>query len=44
METNPFYRVFFFFFPKMRIAGNFPGGLVAKTPRFQCRGPGFDPW
>jgi len=24
--------------------GNFPGGLVAKIPCFQCRGPGFDPW
>ena len=23
---------------------DFPGGLVAKTPRSQCRGPGFDPW
>ena len=21
-----------------------PGGLVAKTPRSQCRGPGFHPW
>ena len=20
------------------------GGPVAKTPHFQCRGPGFDPW
>ena len=20
------------------------GGLMAKTPCFQCRGPGFDPW
>ena len=24
--------------------GNFPGGPVAKTPCFQCRGSGFDPW
>ena len=24
--------------------GDFPGGPVAKTPRSQCRGPGFDPW
>jgi len=23
--------------------GDCPGGPVAKTPRFQCRGPGFDP-
>ena len=23
---------------------DFPGGPVAKTPRSQCRGPGFDPW
>ena len=28
----------------MTIAGDFPGGPVANTPRFQCRGPGFDPW
>ena len=21
-----------------------PGGLMAKTRCFQCRGPGFDPW
>ena len=25
-------------------AGLFPGGLVAKTPRSQGRGPRFDPW
>ena len=24
--------------------GDFPGGLVVKTPSFQCRGHGFDPW
>ena len=23
---------------------DFPGGPVGKTPRSQCRGPGFDPW
>ena len=23
---------------------DFPGGPVAKTVHFQCRGPGFDPW
>ena len=23
---------------------DFPGGLAAKTPRSQRRGPGFDPW
>ena len=24
--------------------GDFPGGPVVKTPYFQCRGRGFDPW
>ena len=23
--------------------GDFPGGPVVKTPRSQCRGPGFNP-
>ena len=23
---------------------DFPGGPVVKTPRFHCRGHGFDPW
>ena len=23
---------------------DFPGGPMAKTPCFQCRGPGFDPY
>ena len=23
---------------------DFPGGPMAKTPRSQCRGLGFDPW
>ena len=23
---------------------DFPDGLVAKTPCFQCRGPRFNPW
>ena len=23
---------------------DFPAGPVVKTPRFQLRGPGFDPW
>ena len=23
---------------------DFPGGLVVKTPHFQCRGHGFNPW
>ena len=23
---------------------NFPGDPVVKTPRFHCRGHGFDPW
>ena len=27
-----------------RISRDFPGGPVVKTPRFQCRGRGFDPW
>ena len=28
-----------------RVAGrDFPGGPVAKTPRSQSRGPGFDPY
>ena len=25
-------------------SGDFPGGPVVKTPRFYCRGRGFDPW
>ena len=25
-------------------ARDFPGGPVAKTARFQCRGPGFHLW
>ncbi len=29
---------------KIPQAGNFPGGLVAKTPCFKHRRPGFDPW
>ena len=24
--------------------GDFPGGPVAKTPRFQCKGRGLHPW
>ena len=24
--------------------GDFLGGPVVKTPRSQCRGPGFEPW
>ena len=28
----------------MVIMENFPGGLVVKTPCFQCRGHRFDPW
>ena len=24
--------------------GDFPGGPVAKTQHFRCRGPRFDPW
>ena len=30
--------------PQRLQKGDFPGGPVAKTPRSQCRGPGFDPW
>ena len=25
-------------------SGDFPGGPMGKTLRFQCKGPGFDPW
>ena len=28
----------------IRSSKDFPGGPVVKTPRFQCRGRGFDPW
>ena len=31
-------------FPIINILQDFPGCPVAKTPRSQCRGPGFDPW
>ena len=27
----------------IKLSGDFPGGPVAKPPRSQCRGPGFDP-
>ena len=30
-------------FCHLKTCGNFPGGPVVKTPRFQCRGYGFDP-
>ena len=26
------------------VAGDFPGGLIVKTPAFHCRGHRFDPW
>lgn len=29
---------------KISFLGNFPGGLVASTPCFQYKGPGFDFW
>ena len=29
---------------KIKITWDFPGGPVAKSPHFQCRGPGFNPW
>ena len=29
---------------KIKGPGEFPDGPVAKTPWFQFRGPGFDPW
>ena len=29
---------------KSTLARDFPGGPVAKTSSFQCRGPRFDPW
>ena len=28
----------------MLVVRNIPGGPVVKTPRFQCREGGFDPW
>ena len=28
----------------MKSMRDFPGGPVVKTPCFQCRAPGFDPW
>ena len=30
--------------PSKRLSREFPGGLVVRTPRFHCQGPGFDPW
>ena len=30
--------------PYKTLGKDFLGGLVAETPRSQCRGPGFDPW
>ena len=30
-------------FPKPRASGDFPGGLVVKTPHCLCRGHRFDP-
>ena len=29
---------------EIKMARDFPGGAVGKTPCSQCRGPGFDPW
>ena len=29
---------------KKNLLKEFPGGPVVKTPCFQCRGRGFDPW
>ena len=29
---------------KNKYNGDFPGNPVVKTPRFQCKGCGFDPW
>ena len=29
---------------KVTCQGDFPGGPVVKTPCFQFRGRGFDPW
>ena len=28
----------------LKMCGDFPGGPVVKTLRFQCRGNGFYPW
>ena len=34
-----------FYFPALdEFSWDFPGGPVVKTPRFHCRGRGFDPW
>ena len=30
--------------PKAQAMGDFPGGPVGKTLRFQCRGTGLNPW
>ena len=32
------------FWKQSKKSFGFPGGPVPKTPCFQCRGPGFDPW
>ena len=29
---------------KVKSIWDFPGGPVVRTPRFHCRGQGFDPW
>ena len=34
---------FVFSFKELRLR-DFPGGPVVKTPRFHCKGSGFDPW
>ena len=39
-----FITVLFIFVNNWKQSGDLPGGTVVKTPRSQCRGPGFDPW
>ena len=34
----------FFKFKRKKIPRDFSGGPVVKTPRSQCRRPGFSPW
>ena len=31
-------------FKQLKQFRDFPGGLTAKSPHSQCRGPGFHPW
>ena len=42
--TFSFFLSLSFFFSLKFTSGDFPGGPVAKTQSFQCRGPRFNPW